>query len=72
MAKSAIEKACEAVGGQAELAKAVGVTPQAVNQWVSKGKPPPERVLGIESATGGAITRQELRPDLYPQEPAAA
>jgi DNA-binding transcriptional regulator YdaS (Cro superfamily) len=39
----------------------------------STGKVPAERVLSIESATDGAVTRHELRPDLYPTEqPAAA
>lgn len=63
MRKSAIEKACEAVGGQVKLAEAVGVTPQAVHQWVTKGRVPPERCAEIERASG--IARHELRPDIF-------
>jgi DNA-binding transcriptional regulator YdaS (Cro superfamily) len=31
-------------------------------------KVPAERVLLIEAATGGRVSRHELRPDLYPLE----
>lgn len=65
---SAIQKACELVGGQSKLAVALGITPQAVHQLVVKGHVPAERVLEIERATGGRVTRHELRPDLYPEE----
>lgn len=62
----------------AGLAKACGVSPQAVHKWLRSGIPA-ERVLDVERATvpqeGGAprVTRHELRPDLYPldQEQAA-
>lgn len=52
------------VGGQASLAKLLGVSPPTVNQWIMGVRPVPvERCAAIESVTGGAITRQELRPD---------
>jgi len=38
----------------------------------STGRVPAERVLAIENATDGVISRHELRPDLYPVEQAAA
>jgi len=66
-----LERAIEIVGTQAALANALGVTAQAVNQWVSKGRIPAERVLEIERATEGKVTRHDLRPDLYPMEQAA-
>lgn len=68
---SAIERACEAVGGQARLAELVKVTPQAVYLWVKNNKVPVERVLSIEAAVEGAVKRHELRPDIYPEEAAA-
>lgn len=51
---------------QAELAKALGVSQPTISEWVARNRPPAERVLAIESATG--ISRFELRPDLYPPE----
>lgn len=71
MEKSAIERACERVGGQVQLADALGVTAQAVNQWVSKNRVPPERCAAIETATDGAVTRHDLRPDIFGEKAAA-
>lgn len=62
--REALSRAIAAVGGQAPLAKAVGVTAQAVSQWEEV---PPLRVLAVERASG--VPRHELRPDLYPVEP---
>ena len=69
MRKSAIERACDAVGGQMVLAKAVKVTPQAVHLWVRKKRVPPKRALAVEEASG--VSRHELRPDYYPLEKVA-
>lgn len=65
--KSPLDRAKERVGGQAELAKLLGVSAQAVSQW---DEVPPLRVLEVERVSG--VPRQELRPDLYPAEPEAA
>ena len=55
-------------GTQGAVARAVGVTPQAVSEMVRKGREVPAKwCLPIEEATGGKITRHDLRPDLYPQ-----
>lgn len=57
---------------QEEFAKAIGVTQGLVSHWVTgRTRIPAERVLTIEQATGGLVTRHELRPDLYPIEEAA-
>lgn len=61
--KSPLERAKEGAGGQAELAKAIGVSAQAISQW---DEVPPLRVLSVERASG--VSRHELRPDLYPLE----
>lgn len=63
---SAIQKAVEASGGTSELAKKVGVTQAAVSNWKARGVPA-SRVLAIEAATSGKVSRHELRPDLYPE-----
>ena len=55
---------------QSELAQALGVTQGTISHWLNgRARIPAERVLGIELATGGKVTRHELRPDLYPVEP---
>jgi DNA-binding transcriptional regulator YdaS (Cro superfamily) len=52
---------------QVAVARAVGVSPQAVSEILRRGKRvPAEWCLAIETATAGAVTRQDLRPDLYP------
>lgn len=66
MTKSAIERATEIVGGQSALARILGCTPQAISKMCATGRVPAERVLAIEWATHGKVTRHQLRPDLYP------
>lgn len=63
---SQIKRACEILGSQAGLATAIGVTEQAVSQWVKAGKAPVKRCLSIEQATGGRVSCHELRPDFFP------
>ena len=65
MSKSPIEKACERVGGQTALARALKVSQQRVWGWVHKKKQiPAEFVLAAEAVTG--IPRHVLRHDIYP------
>lgn len=61
--KEALKRAVENVGGQAKFARLIGVTAQAVSQW---DEVPPLRVLAVERVSG--VSRNELRPDLYPLE----
>jgi len=50
-------------GYQANLAKLLGVKPQAIYQWVRGIRPVPiEYCLTIERVTGGLVTRSDLRP----------
>jgi DNA-binding transcriptional regulator YdaS (Cro superfamily) len=59
-----IEAAVRAVGSQALLARALGVTRQQVNQWVHSQRPVPARyVLDLEAASG--VSRHRLRPDIF-------
>lgn len=71
MKKNAAERAAAAVGSQSALARKLGCSPQAVQRMCATGRVPAERVLQIETATNGKVTRHELRPDLYPVVPAA-
>lgn len=50
---------------QADLANALGITPGAVNQWVSGlSRVSAERCPAIEKATGGLVRCEDLRPDI--------
>lgn len=60
-----IQAAVEKAGGVNALALMVGVSYQAVQQWVKSRRVPAERVLDIERATG--VARHALRPDIYPE-----
>jgi DNA-binding transcriptional regulator YdaS (Cro superfamily) len=60
--KTPIERACEAVGGATKLANLIGVSVQAVGHWKERGVPI-DRCVAIENATGGNVTRRELRDD---------
>jgi DNA-binding transcriptional regulator YdaS (Cro superfamily) len=56
---------------QAELARRLKVTPGLVWQWLNGHRRiAAERVLSIENATDGKVTRHDLRPDLYPRDAA--
>ncbi len=64
----AIQAAARILGNQAALARALGVTPVVVGQWlkpeVATGRAvPPKQCVRIEQLTNGQVTRQELRPD---------
>lgn len=59
---SALEHAIEVAGGPAELARAVGVTIQAVCGWK---KCPPKRAIAVEQATGGVVSRERLCPEVF-------
>lgn len=54
-------------GRQADLARELGVSPQAVSQWVKGQRPvPPRLALQIEQLTG--VSRHCLRPDVFGEE----
>ncbi len=60
-----IVDACEILGGQAEMARGLSVTPAAVNQWCRGLRAvPAERCPTIQRLTGGRITCKQLRPDV--------
>lgn len=58
--------------GRPNLAKACGVHVSLVSQWATERRPvAAHHCLPIEQATAGAITRYELRPDVFGQAPNA-
>ncbi|MCG7598843.1 helix-turn-helix domain-containing protein [Halomonas sp. McH1-25] len=63
--RKALEKAIKAVGSQSALARACGVSQQAVQQWVVSGKVPATRVQRVVVASAGTVTAVDLRPDVF-------
>jgi len=61
MSQTAIKLAIDKAGGMRPLARAIGISYQAIQSW--KKRIPAERVLDVERAIG--ISREQLRPDLY-------
>lgn len=62
----ALNRAIKHLGGQSALARACDVKQGHVWHWLNKSrKVPADYVLTIEAATGGAVTRHELRPDVF-------
>jgi TorA maturation chaperone TorD len=59
-----LERAIDAAGGVALLARKIGIAQPSVSNW---NRVPAERVIAVESASG--VSRKVLRPDLY-SEPA--
>ena len=70
MSAKNIAKAVEIAGSQTALADLLGVSKVAVNQWLSGERPVPAgRCIAIEEATNGAVTRYDLRPAIFGQDP---
>ena len=64
MKRSAIGKAVDVAGGQAALARMLGVSRSTVNSWVKRrNRVTAETAKKIEVITG--IKREDLRPDLF-------
>ena len=61
----ALERAIDAVGSKAALAKAIGVQRQELHQWLTQDRPvPAHRCPLIEEASNRAALCEELRPDI--------
>lgn len=68
MRNQPISRAIATLGSQSALASGLGVTQGLISQWsTGRLKVPAERCIAIEQATNGAVTRYELRPDVFGQ-----
>lgn len=63
-----LKKACEIMGGQAALGRALGRSQSTVWNWLQRGIPSDE-CPAVEAATNGAVTRYDLRPDVFGPPP---
>ncbi len=53
-------------GAKKEMAEHLGITQTWMALLVAnRRRPSPSLAIAIEDATGGLVTRQELRPDLF-------
>jgi TorA maturation chaperone TorD len=67
MRDQGLDRAIEAAGGIRALARLLGISQPAISAWK---RVPSDRVVAVEAATG--VPRQQLRPDLYAAQEAAA
>ncbi len=63
---NAIETAVKLAGGQSALGRAIGKRQSSVREWLLPGGRVPAEMCGpISAATGGRVTVQHLRPDVF-------
>ncbi len=60
MRDASLNRAIDAAGGGAQLARKIGIAQPSVSNW---NRVPAQRVIAVEAATD--VSREELRPDLY-------
>jgi len=61
----AIRQAADQLGGVTEMAKKLGISTQAVYQWIrGERQVPAERCPQIERLTAGAVRCEQIRPDV--------
>lgn len=65
-----IEQAIKLAGSEEKLAERIGYSQVAVNKAKKRGHPSAEMAVAIERALAGAVTCEDLRPDLWPRTPA--
>lgn len=51
------------------LADRIGLSRHTIKKW---DKVPPHHVLQVEDALGGAVTRYQMRPDIFGASPATS
>jgi DNA-binding transcriptional regulator YdaS (Cro superfamily) len=65
-ANSPLQRAVDKFGGRSALAARLGVSTEAVRQWLAGvSKVSADRAVQIETATECVVKREELRPDLF-------
>ncbi len=68
--KDHLKRAIEQLGSQPVLAREIGCSQSKISWLLQKAdKIDAEDAVAIERATGGQVTKTQLRPDLWPSEP---
>lgn len=66
MTDNPIQRAADLMGGARQLAKASGLSHQAIGHWLTGARRiSPASALLVASATAGRVTPKELRPDIF-------
>jgi DNA-binding transcriptional regulator YdaS (Cro superfamily) len=60
-----ISRAAKILGSNAKLAEKVGVSPQAIGKAIRSQRVSTRLAMAIEKATDGAVSRSDLRPDIW-------
>lgn len=67
-----IEDAINLLGSKSNLCRAIGMSPSFLTQILKGDRPlPPRFALEIDRVTDGRITKESLRPDIYPAKETA-
>lgn len=70
MSVEALKTAIKVVGSQGKLAAEIGKRQGQIGNWLHRDKKVPAEVcVAIERATAGAVTRYDLRPDVFGPPP---
>lgn len=60
-----LDRAIETLGGVSKLADAIGLRQNVVSNWRQRDRVPANQCIAIETATSGAVSRHDLRPDIF-------
>lgn len=63
-----LEQAIKRAGGAAAVARAFGISPVSVGEWLKKQKLPADRVIPVAGLTEWEYTPHMLDSKLYPNE----
>ncbi len=63
-----LDRAIKRAGGAASVARAFGISPVSVGEWLKKGRLPPDRVIPVSALTDWEYTPHMLDSKLYPNE----
>lgn len=61
---SHLKRAVDIAGSQKALADQIGVQAQLIWAWIDRGNVPADYCPAIEKASGGAVTCEQIRPDV--------
>lgn len=72
MVRDLLQKAIEMAGSEAKLGALTGYSQNAIWQAKRRGRVTPEMALALDRATNGVVSKEKLRPDLWPSTDEAA